>query len=85
MLGCRRLARDAGELLLEPGLESQHERLAARLSDGAALIGTAASDRLLDGIESGNTLERFARDRSRTILDKVKEAPPQVRLMSSST
>jgi len=48
MLGDRRLARDAGELLREPGLERQHERLAARLSDGAALIGTAASDRLLE-------------------------------------
>jgi hypothetical protein len=65
MLGDRRLARDAGELLLEPGLERQHERLAARLSDGAALIGAAASDRLLDGIEGGDARKRLAGDRRR--------------------
>ena len=52
--GDRRLAGDAGELQFEPFLERQHERLAARLSDGAALIGAATSDHLLDGIEGGD-------------------------------
>jgi transposase-like protein len=85
MLGDSRLARDAGELLLEPGLERQHEGLAAFLADGTALIGAAAPDHLLDGIESGDTLERLAGDRGRTGLDNVEEAPPQVSLMSSST
>ncbi len=65
--GCARrlrFARDAAELLLEPGLERQHQRLAALLADGTALIGAAAPDRLLDGIESGDTLGCFTRDRA---------------------
>lgn len=64
VLGDCRFARDAGELLLEPGLERQHQRLAELLADGTALIGAAAPDRLLDGIESGDTLECFTRDRA---------------------
>lgn len=71
----RRFARDAGELLLEPDLERLYLRLAALLADGTALIGAAAPGRLLDGIESGDALERFARDRGRTVLDNVEEAP----------
>src|SRR5215472_18956172 len=48
VLGDGGLGRDASELLLEPGLECRHERLAALLAHRAALIGTAAPDRLLD-------------------------------------
>jgi hypothetical protein len=73
VLGDCRLARDAGELLLEPGLERQNKRLAALLADGTALIGAAAPDGLLDGIESGDTRQRFAGDRGRTGLDKSKK------------
>src|ERR1700741_4773982 len=79
MLGDRRLARDAGELQFEPGLERQHDRLAARLSDGAALIGTAASDRLLDGIEGGDARKRLAGDRRRAAFRDIEEAAPQMR------
>jgi hypothetical protein len=51
VLGDRRLARDARELLLEPGFEGQHEGLAALLAHRTALVGAAAADRLLDRIE----------------------------------
>jgi len=45
------VSRAAHELLLELGLECQ---LAARLSEGAALIGAAASDRLLVSVTIGS-------------------------------
>src|SRR6516162_7924450 len=79
MLGDRRLARDAGELLLEPILERQHQRLAARLSDGTALIGAAASDRLFDGIEGGDAHQRLVGDRRRAAFCNIEEAAPQMR------
>jgi transposase-like protein len=78
MLGDRRLARDAGELLLEPGLELQYERLAARLSHRAPLVGAATSDRLFDGIEGGDARKRLAGDRRWTILSDVVESAAQM-------
>jgi hypothetical protein len=77
---CRhQLSAIARELQLEPVLERQHERLAARLSDGAALIGAATSDRLLDGIEGGDARKRFARDRCWAVLGDVVESAAQMR------
>jgi hypothetical protein len=70
-----RLARDAGKLLLEPGLERQHERLAALLADGTALIGTVACDRLLDGIEGGDARKRLAGAKFWTDRPKMKVHP----------
>jgi hypothetical protein len=78
MLGDLCLGRNAGELLLEPGLERQHQRLAALLARGAALLGAVAADRLLDRIERGNAHERLAGDRRRTALGDVEEAAPQM-------
>src|SRR6516225_2482067 len=56
VLGNGPLGRDTGELLLEPSLERRHERLAALLAHGPSLIGAAAPDRLLDGIEGRDAL-----------------------------
>jgi transposase-like protein len=84
VLGDSSLGRDAGELLLEPGLERYHKRLAALLAHRAALIGAAAPDRLLDGIQGGNALERLAGDRRGTPLRDVVEAAPQMNLILSS-
>src|SRR5215467_13817535 len=78
VLGDGGLGRDASELLLEPGLECRHERLAALLAHRAALIGTAAPERLLDGIQGGNARERLAGDRRGTALRDVVEAAPQM-------
>jgi hypothetical protein len=78
VLGDGGLGRDAGELLLEPGLERRHKRLAALLTHRAALIGAAAPDRLLDGIQGGDALERLAGDRRGTALRDVVEAAPQM-------
>jgi transposase-like protein len=74
VLGDSSLGRDAGELLLQPGLERYHKRLAAFLAHRAALIGAAAPDRLLDGIQGGNALERLAGDRRGTPLRDVSIA-----------
>src|ERR1700676_864857 len=60
VIGNRRRGGDAGELLLEPSLERQHEGLAALLTHGASLIGAAAPDRLLDRIEGRDAFERLA-------------------------
>ena len=84
VLGDGGLGRDADELLLEPGLERRHQRLAALLAHRAALIGAAAPDRLLNGIQGGDALERLAGDRRGTALGDVVEAAPQVALMRSS-
>ena len=78
VLGDGRLGRDARELLLEPGFERDHQGLASFLAHGAALLGAAAADRLLDRIERSNAHERFAGDRSRTALGDVEEAAPQM-------
>jgi hypothetical protein len=48
------------------------------LGHGAALLGAAAADRLLDRIERGNARERLAGDRRRTALGDVEEAAPQM-------
>ena len=71
-------ARDARELLFEPGFESQHERLALFLAHGTALVGRSAADRFLDHIERGDAFEDFARDRCRTALGDIEELSSQV-------
>jgi hypothetical protein len=59
------------------------------LADGdsvrAALIGTAAADRLLDRIESRDARQRLAGDRRGAALGDVVEATSQMNLMWSST
>ena len=78
VLGDGRLGRDAGELLLEPGFERQHERLAALLAHDASRVGAAASDGLLDRIEGGDPLKRLAGDRCGAALGDVVEAAPHM-------
>ena len=70
--------REAGELMLEPGLESEHERLASFLPCRATRSGGLAIDRLLDHVKPGDTLERFARDRCMTVLGNIEELAPQM-------
>src|ERR1700680_3333811 len=72
------LGGDARELLIEPGFESQHERLALFLAHGMARIGASAADRLLDRIERGDALKGFARDRRRTAFCDIEELSSQV-------
>src|ERR1700739_2556864 len=78
VLGDGRLGRDAGELLFEPGSERQHEGFAAFLAHRATLIGAAAPDRLLDGVESSDALERLAGDGRGPALGDVEETASQM-------
>ena len=78
-LGDQRFARDACELMFQPSLERQHQRLALVLAHGTAFVGAQAADRLLDRVKSSDALERFARDRRVAALGDVEEVTPQVR------
>ena len=78
VFGDRRFAGDTCELLFEPGFECQHQRLALFLANRLAFAGTAAPDRLLDGIEGRDAFERFAGNRSRAALGDVEESAPQM-------
>src|SRR5258708_34763819 len=57
------LARDARQLMLEPGPERHDERLALLLAHAATLVGACAPDRLLDRVERGDSLKRLTADR----------------------
>ena len=72
------LARDARELLTEPGFESQHERLALFLAHGTALVGRSAADRLLDRVEKSDAIQGFARDGCGAALGDVEEPSSQM-------
>jgi hypothetical protein len=72
------LRRDARELLIKPGFESQHERLALFLAHGTALVGRSTADRLLDRIERGDALKGFARDGCGAALGDVEELSSQM-------
>jgi hypothetical protein len=65
---------DQGELSSQPGLEVVNDRPAPDLAHRAALVGAAATDFLLDGIEPRDALERFAGDRRRTGRGELVEA-----------
>src|SRR3954468_1731906 len=79
LLGDRCLAGYARELLLKPGLERCHERLAVVLAHPAPVISAHSSDRLLDRIERSDPLKRFACDRRITALGDVEEPAAQMR------
>ena len=64
-LGELGLLADQGELGAQPGFQVINDRPAPVLADGAPLVGAAATDFLLDGIETGDAFERFAGDRRR--------------------
>src|SRR5215470_6918876 len=74
-----RLSGDAPELMLEPGFERCHQRLALVLAHPAPFIGAHSPDRLLDCIERGNAFERLARDRRIAALGDVEEPAAQMR------
>ena len=59
-LGKFALLADQGELCAQPLLECIGERLAFLLPDETALLGAPAAYVLLDGVELGDALERFA-------------------------
>jgi hypothetical protein len=72
------LARDTGQLMLEPGAERRDERFTLLLAHAATLIGAPAPNRLLDRIELGDPLERLAGDR-RDALGLIEESSSQMR------
>ena len=72
------LARDARQLMLEPGPERHDERFAVLLAHAATLVGACAPDRLLDRVERGDSLKRLTGD-WRFTLGVVEEPAPQVR------
>jgi hypothetical protein len=74
----RRLARDARELLCEPGFEFEHKRLALLLAEGAPLIRAPPADRLLDRIDRRDAHERLARNRCVAVLGDIEELAAQM-------
>src|SRR5262245_47495913 len=72
-------ARKTRELVFEPGLELEYQRLASFLTDCTALLGASPADRLLDQIELRDPFERFARDRRVAVLLEIIELPAQMR------
>ena len=60
------LLADQGELGAQPGFETINDRPAPVLADGAALVGVAAADVLLDGVEFGDAFECLGGNRRRT-------------------
>ena len=72
VLGEAGLAGDARQLMLEPRPERHDERLALRLARATPVLGAQAPDRLLDRVELGDSLQRFAGDR-RFALGVVEE------------
>ncbi|MGY4503268.1 hypothetical protein ACVWYH_007225 [Bradyrhizobium sp. GM24.11] len=65
---------DAYELCAEPPLEGFRQRPAFLLSNETALLGAAASDVLLDGIELGDMLKRLARNGRRARCGKFRRS-----------
>src|SRR5450756_668637 len=60
------LLTDQTKFCPQPRLKRVNQRMGFLLPDNAALVGAAATDVFLDGIDSRNVGERFARDRRRT-------------------
>jgi hypothetical protein len=60
LLGNRCLAGDACDLLLVPGLERRYQRLALVLAHPVPVVSAHTPDHLLDRIEGGDPLKRFA-------------------------
>ena len=56
-------AQDAGELIVEPAEEGVHQRLGLGPTDGALVVGWAAADLGLNGVEGGDPLQRLRLDR----------------------
>ena len=79
LLGDRRLGGDASELLLEPSLERDDQRLALVLARLAANLGARAADRVLYSIERGDAFKRLAGDRRVSSFGEVEESAAQVR------
>jgi hypothetical protein len=65
------------------GLSASIRGTAFQGSDRSALLGTSAPDIFLDGVEAGNTFERFAGDRCRTGDCELIELAPNVRAAES--
>ena len=72
------LLTDQVELGAQPWLKRIEDWPALGLAQGAALVGTAAARLGLDGIELGNPLQGFARDRRGTGDRKLVEATAHV-------
>lgn len=58
--------------------ERDHEKLTAFLAHGTARVGAVSSDGLLDRVERGNALERFAGDWRVAAFGNVEKPAPQM-------
>ena len=63
-LGELALLTDQGKFCPQPWFKGIDKRLTFLLPSGAALIGVAATDVFLDGVERGDMFECFARNRT---------------------
>ena len=77
--GQRRASGQAAQLLIEPVMQGFHQRSRARPADRAALVGAAAADLVLDGIERTDAREPLAGDGSVAALGDLVEAAAEVR------
>ena len=57
------LAENPAEFLLEPGLHGFEQRLGFGLPDMPPLVGRAAADARLDGVDLGDAAQCFAGNR----------------------
>src|SRR5207248_8723721 len=73
------LLADQGELCAQPLLECIGERPAVLLADEAALLGTPATDVLLDSVELSDVFERLARNGRRARSCEFVEVAPHMR------
>lgn len=73
------LLADQGELRAELSFEGFRQRPALLLPDEAALLGAAATDFLLNGVELGDVLEHLACNGRGTGCGKFVEVTPHMR------
>ena len=70
---------DQGEFSPQPGLKVIDDRSASVLADDTPLVSAAATDFLLDGVETSDAFERLAGDRRRARGSEFIEGAADVR------
>src|SRR5882757_9674430 len=72
------LLADQPEFCAQPWLQCVDQRAASLLPNDPTLVGAAAADVLLDHIQRGNALKRFAGDRRRSGRGELVEVAPHM-------